>query len=356
MSNHACELSGYAPGIGDPHAEIMLVAEALDETEELLGEPMVGRSGQRLNALIDTTFGLERSDVWITNVVKHRPPDNRDPTKKEINDCIEYLWQEIQQVQPRIIVTLGRIALREIAPQLKLSADHGKAFNISVAGHDCIVVPWYHPAYALRSGEGETTVVEDAANFNEAIELLGSNVAVGTYRLATLEQADEYCAGASRFAFDLETTSVKTGKYQDFPDIVGWSVANGDADTAALYHASGEFGDVVQHSLRSDDVEVICHNTKFEYGRLRALGVTLRNYEDTKIAAYLLGYPSTHLKHLTRQELGIDPITYEQATQGRDMGDLTPEEILAYAAADPDHTLMLWQQVLLLWQQLVTPQ
>ena len=91
--------------------------------------------------------------------------------------------------------------------------------------------------------------------------------------------------------------------------------------------------------------EVVCHNAKFEVTHLKNNGITLTSFHDTKIAAYLLGLPSTHLKDLAVQELGLTPITYSEVTDGKDMSELTPEEILDYAAADADNTLRLWYEL-----------
>ena len=142
--------------------------------------------------------------------------------------------------------------------------------------------------------------------------------------------------------FDIETTSPKRGRYLAVHEceIVGWSVAW--AEGQAMY-VTGK-PSLFSRILESDEWQKVCHNVKFEWTVLsRDIGVTLSNFEDTKLAAYLLGYHSTHLKNLTRQILGRDPISYEQVTQGRDMSEIPPEEVYEYAAADSDNTLMLWR-------------
>ena len=135
--------------------------------------------------------------------------------------------------------------------------------------------------------------------------------------------------------FDYETTSPKRGRTFMVTEakVVGYSVSSKAGN--AYYVGEAPPAQVFNHTL-------VAHNAKFEYIHSLKLGHEMQQFEDTKLAAYLLGYPSSNLKHLTHQLLGIKPITYDEVTQGRDMGDIPPEEIVDYGAADADHTLQLW--------------
>ena len=141
--------------------------------------------------------------------------------------------------------------------------------------------------------------------------------------------------------FDLETTSPRRGKHLAVQEcqIIGYSVSW--SPNQGVY-VSGPPGVFMKGVLEDSRITKVCHNSKFEYSVLRNHGIELVGFEDTKLAAYLLGYHTTHLKVLARQLLGREPITYEQVTQGGEMSDLSPEEIVDYAAADADNTRRLW--------------
>jgi DNA polymerase-1 len=141
--------------------------------------------------------------------------------------------------------------------------------------------------------------------------------------------------------FDTETTSpTRLGKFiVHEAEIIGYSLAT-EAGRAA--YVEGVPGPDMQDILESGEWVKVFHNAKFDLGRLNRLGIKVYPFEDTKIAAYLLGYLSTGLKSLTRQLLSTDPITYSQVTGGRDMSELEPAEIVQYASGDADNTLRLW--------------
>jgi uracil-DNA glycosylase family 4 len=136
-------------GTGDPRADLMFVGEGPGRDEDLAGEPFVGRSGRLLDRLIAEELGTDRSTCYITNVVKCRPPQNRDPRPEEIEACHPYLEQQLELIEPKVVVTLGNFATR-----LLLDTDHGirrvrgRAYPWR-SGH---LVPTYHPAAALRAG------------------------------------------------------------------------------------------------------------------------------------------------------------------------------------------------------------
>lgn len=139
-------------GEGNPEAEIMFIGEAPGFHEDKLGRPFVGQAGKLLDKLL-TDIKLPRGSVYITNIVKRRPPGNRDPLPEEIAAYKPYLKKQIQIIDPKVIATLGRFAMNYFLPDFKISKSHG----VRVILRGKIIYPLYHPAAALRS----TAVLKD---------------------------------------------------------------------------------------------------------------------------------------------------------------------------------------------------
>jgi DNA polymerase len=139
-------------GVGDPGANLMFVGEGPGQQEDLQGIPFVGRAGQLLTQLIEG-IGLTRGDVYIANVVKCRPPGNRDPMPDEIEACSPWLDRQLELVVPRVLVTLGNFATKLLL-QTKdgITKLRGREFAYQRAGIDAVLVPTFHPAAVLRSG------------------------------------------------------------------------------------------------------------------------------------------------------------------------------------------------------------
>lgn len=137
-------------GEGNPNADIYLLGEAPGYHEDQQGRPFVGHAGKLLDQLI-TEIGLKRADVYISNVVRFRPPANRDPEAVEINAFAPYVDQEIAIVNPKMIVTLGRFSMAKFIPNSKISQIHGQARLLEWNGKTIVVMPMYHPAAALRA-------------------------------------------------------------------------------------------------------------------------------------------------------------------------------------------------------------
>src|SRR6266852_5048590 len=144
------------PGEGNPQAKILFIGEGPGFHEDKQGRPFVGPSGQLLEELLKS-IGLKRSDVFITNVVKCRPPENRDPFPAEIDACNDYLERQIAALKPLVIVTLGRISMSKFFGGEKISAIHGRARKKD--GYMCI--PMFHPAAALRTDSYKIALRED---------------------------------------------------------------------------------------------------------------------------------------------------------------------------------------------------
>jgi len=139
-------------GEGSPDAKIYLLGEGPGYHEDKLGRPFVGMAGKLLDETLKE-IGLERGNVYISNVVRFRPPENRDPEPEEIAAFQPYVDAEIKIISPEIIVTLGRFSMGKFLPNVKISAVHGKPFFVQFLGKEVLVIPMYHPAAALRRGE-----------------------------------------------------------------------------------------------------------------------------------------------------------------------------------------------------------
>lgn len=140
-------------GEGDPDCAVMFIGEAPGQTEDELIRPFVGRAGKLLDKLIEET-GWKRGEVYITNIVKRRPPENRDPLPEEIAAYKPYLARQIRIIKPKIIATLGRFSMNYFLPKAKITRDQGKVFRFKTT----LLVPLFHPAAALRNPESMTAL------------------------------------------------------------------------------------------------------------------------------------------------------------------------------------------------------
>jgi len=144
------------PGAGNPNADIMFIGEAPGAKEDLLGLPFVGAAGKFLDAML-AEIGLNRDDVFIGNIVKYRPPGNRDPLPEEIAASIPYLKRQIAIIEPKLIVFLGRHSMSVFLPELKISQAHGKP----VRKDGQVYLPLYHPAAALYNPGMREQLLDD---------------------------------------------------------------------------------------------------------------------------------------------------------------------------------------------------
>lgn len=169
----ACALSATRTtvvfGSGDPEADLLIVGEAPGRDEDLSGEPFVGRSGKLLDQLLDEELGRTRSACYVANVVKCRPPGNRDPLPHEVATCRRFLDAQIAEVAPKVIVTLGNFAMRVLLDTTDgITRRRGHAYRFGSA----VVVPTYHPAAALRGGA--SVLAQMRADFARTRPLLES--------------------------------------------------------------------------------------------------------------------------------------------------------------------------------------
>jgi DNA polymerase len=144
-------------GVGNPSADLMFVGEAPGADEDMQGEPFVGRAGQLLTKIIEA-IGLTRGDVYIANVIKCRPPGNRNPEPDEVEQCEPFLFRQIDTIKPKVIVALGKFAAQcLLKTETPISRLRGQEF----AYRDAILIPTFHPAYLLRNPSSKREVWED---------------------------------------------------------------------------------------------------------------------------------------------------------------------------------------------------
>lgn len=154
------------PGEGDSDAKIMFIGEAPGATEDELGRPFVGMSGRFLRKTIAES-NVKIDKVFITNIVKYRPPENRDPEPSEIEACRNWLDRQIQIIKPPTIVTLGRYSMAKFLPDAKISQVHGKGQYVEFLGDKYFLVTMYHPAYALRGTTVKNQFIKDFSNLRQ---------------------------------------------------------------------------------------------------------------------------------------------------------------------------------------------
>jgi len=154
-------------GDGNPKANILFIGEAPGTTEDTKGIPFCGISGKLLRELIEIA-GIRKEEIYITNVVKCRPPGNRDPSEDEISKCLPYLKTQIKLIKPRFVVGVGRISAGRIIPAFQMTRDHGKLTELGNNGKMGMGI--YHPAYILRNRNLKETVITDLKTLKKAVD------------------------------------------------------------------------------------------------------------------------------------------------------------------------------------------
>lgn len=151
------------PGDGNPDADIVFIGEAPGKNEDEQGKPFVGAAGKFLNEML-ATINMKREDIFITNIVKYRPPNNRDPLPEEKKEFWPYLLRQLIVIKPKIVITLGRHSMEYFLPGLKISQIHGQPKRIPMGDEKLVILPLFHPAAALYNGSMKQTLIDDFAN------------------------------------------------------------------------------------------------------------------------------------------------------------------------------------------------
>ena len=170
-----CELRKTAtqgvPGDGNANAKIVFIGEAPGAKEDKEGRPFIGAAGKFLDEML-ASIKMKREDIYITNIVKYRRPENRDPTPKEIIDCAKWLEEEINLIDPMLVVFLGRHAMNHFFPAEKISEAHGKLISAEKFGKIRNFLPLYHPAAALYNGSLREVLKKDFKKIPVILEKL----------------------------------------------------------------------------------------------------------------------------------------------------------------------------------------
>jgi DNA polymerase len=154
-------------GDGNPTADLVFIGEAPGKNEDEQGKPFVGAAGKFLNEMLES-IGLKRKDIYITNIVKYRPPNNRDPLPEEKEAFLPYLVEQLKTINPKVIVTLGRHSMDVLLPGLKISQVHGKPMRVK----EHVYLPLFHPAAALYNGGLRQTLLDDFSRIPAILEKL----------------------------------------------------------------------------------------------------------------------------------------------------------------------------------------
>ena len=161
------------PGNGSINTDILFIGEAPGRNEDLQGKPFVGRAGKILDELIES-IGLQRDQVYIANIIKCRPPQNRNPTKEEIDSCAGYLNKQIEIIQPKIIACLGSFATSYVFEKyglkpVKISKVHGKTFSVDTVFGTIKIIPLFHPAVATYNINTKKVLIDDFKSLKQFV-------------------------------------------------------------------------------------------------------------------------------------------------------------------------------------------
>jgi len=178
--------NNVVPGEGNAKSGIFIIGEAPGQKEDETGQPFCGRAGKLLDEMLEI-IELDREDVFIGNVIKHRPPNNRDPEEKEKKACFKYLRRQLNILKPKLIATLGRHALNSFLPGLAISQVHGQPKRISwqksprinesdrMYSKKIVIMPLYHPAAGLYRGSMKETLISDFKKLPKVLEKIDSS-------------------------------------------------------------------------------------------------------------------------------------------------------------------------------------
>jgi len=303
-------------GDGDPSSPYWLVGEAPGEQEDRERRPFVGKSGVELNDNYLLRNGLERSLFYVTNLVKCRPPKNRDPRPEEIAVCRQHLDREMQEYRPAVIGTLGRFASTEIlGRKVDMTMYHGVPLHL---GNGSTVVPIYHPALGLHSTSMMIHITNDFQALSAVIR--GSLKPEDYIDPIPNTNYEEYPAPPSTFDFrvmGVDTESVD-GKI--------WSIQFSVKAGESIFIPAGRSDGVswLRDKVKNPDILVVLHNAQHDLPMLAQVGIIPARWTDTMLMANLLGDLPKGLKalafrlaHMTMHSYSemVDPITTERAIQ-----------------------------------------
>lgn len=330
-------------GDGPVPARIMVVGEAPGYREDEVSRPFSGKSGRLLDETFEK-FGLDRSEMFITNMAKCRPPENATPNKTQLNACRPYLDAELQAVQPEFILTLGNPALGLVRKSGIMK--HRGSVNVLNGAQ---VFHTVHPAAVLRNPRYAQLFDADIAAFSRLVRGIDGASPPRTFLVQdknTLARACQAILRSSAVAYDFETTGFD--ETLDEPVMIGVGVAEGIAFVIPLYHPEtpwkdpGKVLNAIGNALASTQAKLIAHNAKFDDKWFIERGMPVYADFDTMVAAHVINENwFKSLKVLAPMLLGVD--AWSDVDLGKGGAQREPIKRLArYNAKDADYTLRLY--------------
>ncbi len=310
---HPCGLSGRCIDPTRPASPILfLCGEAPGADEERAGAFFVGKAGQELTNYLDRV-GIPRDRVYITNVLKCRPPDNRDPRKEEVELCVRHLRRELEEQRPRFIAAAGRFATRVLlGMDVDMEQVHGLPFRTGIWGFDTTVVPLYHPAAGLHNTFEMSLIMGDFMSLKDV--MMGKRKPREDASPGTYIWWDEPCAppGIEPGLIAVDTEEEEGKNTWTLQICQSKGIAYVIPSTRAIY---------VKDILEHPDTEIIMQNALYDLPQLWKIGIYPRKYVDTMVMAYLLQTEPQGLKALSYRHLGMKMREYREvvypATQAK---------------------------------------
>ena len=332
------------PGEGPVPARLMFLGEAPGATEDRLGRPFMGSSGKFLRATIRSMLPLAPEATYITNVVKVRLPGNATPTAAQIRAALPALVDEIERVNPTVLVTLGATPLSVFDTKAKITRVQGRPRVAALGRWRGVVLPLLHPAATLYNPSLRATFARTLQEGVEKAERMELEPRPADYRLVSGRELAEYLTGTSAFAFDFETTlPVWNDRFCAMRgEPIGFSVSRRPGEARYTTDAVECIRDV----LEDPAIRVIVHNAQFEFVMWQKAGIVATNVDDTMVMAFVLGRRQAGLKDLSLSEFGVTQPRWESV---QDLAADDPR-FVAYGCTDADVT---WQLAALFHAELV---
>jgi len=340
-AEHVCLM-----GDGKRKAEIMIVGEAPGAREDESHRAFVGQAGKLLNQMLREHAGINRSECYITNVAKCRPPENRTPTRTEIKTCVEaYLLAEIEKVAPKWVLVLGNAALQGVIGKSGITKHRGTRFEFP----DFTVMASFHPAAVLRNPRYGSELQADLERFGKLVrgESGAPTTKVRIVRTASqLRWLAKKLRTVKAFSYDIETTSLQDYRPDSQIVSIAFTWTEGESAFVPIYHGQTPWKEpqkvleFLAPVLAESPASKAAHNGKFDARWLSTFGAPVTQTFDTMLAAHMLDENRAKgLKPLSQLFLGAD--AYDLGDELKDAASVPLRRLASYNAKDTDYTFRL---------------